>query len=201
MKGLEKIQNSLFVTGEIGYDFKAEDFIKMLYDDAEVHIYSGGGSLFDALAVYDFIKQSKLKINVFISGLAGSAATIIACASENVQIGANSFYFIHHAFMPYADVTEEAQVMLDECNKRIVDIYHAKTGLSRNEIKALLKDGDNGAFLTSAQAKELNFVNTIFKEQSIAAHKPYLLTTNQTQKTMNVEEISASIFNKVKELF
>jgi ATP-dependent Clp protease, protease subunit len=201
MKGLDKFQNSLFVTGEIGYDFRAEDFIKMLYDGAEIHIYSGGGSLFDALAVYDFIKQSKINVDVFISGLAGSAATVIACASNNVQIGANSFYFVHHAFIQ-GGISEDTQVMLDECNKRIVDIYQEKTKKPRNEIKALLKLGDEGAFLTSQQAYDFGFVNKIFKEQSIAAHKPYLLTNSITKnEIMNIQEITDSVFNKVKEYF
>ncbi len=90
------VNNSdLFVTGEIGHDFQAEYFIQQLNsfekgEEINVHIFSGGGSLFDALAIYDFVKLKGIKFNAYISGLSASAATVIGAAAENTYIGANS---------------------------------------------------------------------------------------------------------------
>ena len=64
--------SDLFVTGEIGYDFQAEYFMQQLNSFSKdevinVHIYSGGGSLFDALAVYDFVKLQLINIHTYMS--------------------------------------------------------------------------------------------------------------------------------------
>ena len=72
MDGIKAQGADLFVTGDIGFDFRAEDFIQQLNllkdGDVTVHIFSPGGSVFDALAVYDFIKGQGIDISVRISG-------------------------------------------------------------------------------------------------------------------------------------
>lgn len=211
MDGLIKNDLDLFVTGEIGYDFQAGDFIRELNflsqtdEEINVHIYSGGGSVFDALAVYDFVKLKGIKLNVYISGLAGSAATIISAAAgkENTYIGANSFYFIHNAFD--ANSNEQSDI-LDNINSRLVSIYQDLTGLSKPQVTKLLKAGDNGEFLTPKQAKDLGFVKNTFKEAQLAAsidwYKEVINKSNNNnmdKPTFNVEEFEASLTTKVLE--
>lgn len=208
----------LFVTGEIGYDFLAEDFIKQINslpkeETINVHIYSGGGSLFDALAIYDFIKLKGIKFDAYLSGLCGSAATVISASATNTYIGANSSFFVHRAYMPYGVDTEEQQASLDSINNRLISIYQNLTGLSKPAIKKILDKGDNGYFMSSNEAIELGFVQKTFKENQLAAnfnfHKEYS-NQNKIENIMNKPEFNADEFkngivtdviNSVKELF
>jgi ATP-dependent protease ClpP protease subunit len=164
--------NELFVTGEIGWDFSASIFMEELLQASKnegpinVHFYSGGGSLFEALAVYDFVKLKGIEFNAFGSGLVGSAATIIMAAAKNAHIGANSFYFAHSA-------RSENKELANKGTDRIVEIYKELTGLTRPQIRKVLAAGDNGHFMTADEAKNLNFINGTFKEAALAAHSEY----------------------------
>ena len=90
------------IHGYIGYDFTAGDLISYLSyfkDDINLilNIFSGGGSYVEAIAVYEYLISKGVEATANIYGLAGSAATIIACACQIVNITENSDYFIHRA--------------------------------------------------------------------------------------------------------
>lgn len=186
-------KTDLFVTGEIGFDFRAEDFIRELNllnqigeKDINVHIYSGGGLVFDAFAVYDFVKATGIKFNVYISGLAGSAATIIASAADKSYIGENSFYFIHNAYGGNDDK------VLEDINNKIANIYKKKTNSDIRTIRKLMKEE---TLMNAAQAKEFGFVDGIIKEEALAADvndfiNQYKLKYNQMEKKTFWERIS-----------
>ena len=170
-----KGKSELFVAGEIGYDFSAENFIKELNflnsmnEEIDVHIYSGGGSALDALAIYDFVKGKGIKFNAYISGLCGSAATIISAAANKTYIGANSFYFIHRAYIPNGSPNDEMTKTLESINERMLSIYKDLTGLSKPKLKNLLDAGDEGAFINPKDAINYGFVTAEFKEAQLAA--------------------------------
>lgn len=154
----------IYVLGVIGETFTAAEFISTVsyYKDysINIHIFSPGGLAFEALAVYDFIKGFGVKGTVYIYGLAGSAATIISSAFDNVMIGENSKFYIHNAY----GGTDKG---LADINDTITNIYKNKTGLRSDTIRNLMKAGDEGDFMNAKKAKELGFVNGIFKEDSI----------------------------------
>jgi ATP-dependent protease ClpP protease subunit len=154
----------IYVLGVIGETFSASEFIYQMnyFKDysINIHIFSPGGLAFEALAVYDFVKGQGIKGTVYIYGLAGSAATIISSAFDKVLIGENSKFFIHHAY-------GGSDKGLADVNETIVNIYKNKTGLRKDTIIKLMKAGDDGDFMNAAKAKELGFVNGIFKEDSI----------------------------------
>lgn len=188
-----KVQNNgssadVFITGVIGLDVRGDEVISQLSMLNELgvtinlHIFSEGGLVFDALAVYDFIKGKGIKVNAIGSGLVGSAATIIALAADKVSIGSNSFWFIHNAF------GGENQDSLDKINERIVSIYSGKTGLKKNKLVALMKEGDEGALLSAKEAKTLGFVDEVFTENAMAASYNGLAKLTEIKSLFNMEE-------------
>jgi len=199
----------LFVQGDIGSEFSAEFFIQQLNsipkgETINVHIFSGGGNPFAALAVYDFVKLKGIKFNAFVSGLVGSAATIIAAAAEKTEIGANSFFFIHRALRRDGEPNAQQQATLDSINERMINIYKDVTGLSKPQIKKLLDAGDKGLFLDATQAKDLGFVDDKFKEDQLAAsmefHKEYKSNINMNQIEEKLSEWKEEIFAKIETL-
>ena len=171
------------VSGYIGYDFSAASVITAIsnwYKDYHIklNIFSGGGSYLEALALYEYFKDVGVNSTAYIYGLAGSAATIIATACQEIHIGENSEYFIHRAQSVSGDATQKE---MDYANETIVSIYRKKTGLSAARIKSLLDKGDEGEIITAQEAKELGLVDNVFKTtskkvtnnkiESIAAYK------------------------------
>jgi ATP-dependent Clp protease protease subunit len=172
-------KSDLFVTGEIGWDFRAEDFIRELNflnqigeEEINVHIYSGGGLVFEAFAVYDFVRATGIKFNVYISGLAGSAATIIASAADKTYIGENSFYFIHNAFGGNDDK------VLEDINQKIANIYKRKTSADIRTIRKMMKEE---TLMNASEAKEYGFVDGVIKEQALAANVSEVINTYKSK--------------------
>lgn len=189
-------KSDLFVTGEIGWDFRAEDFIRELNflnqigeEEINVHIYSGGGLVFEAFAVYDFVRATGIKFNVYISGLAGSAATIIASAADKTYIGENSFYFIHNAFGGNDDK------VLEDINQKIANIYKKKTNGDIRNIRKMMREE---TLMNASEAKEFGFVDGITKEQVLAADVKDVINTYKS-KYNNMEK--KTFWERVTNLF
>lgn len=67
--------------------------------DLNVYVNSGGGSVFAGIAIYNMIKRhaAKANVKVYVDGLAGSIASILAFAgSEPPEIPSNAFLMIHN---------------------------------------------------------------------------------------------------------
>ena len=164
---------TISVTGEIGWDFDGGAMINYLrtwHDASEkliLDIFSFGGSAFHALAVYDFIKTNGYSVDVNVYGMCGSAATIFACAAEVVNMGENSFFFIHNAYDEASGKEDETTAKVTD---RIIQIYKAKTGLDIRTIRRLMNEGNEGAIMGAEEAKQWGFVDNIIKEKkSVAA--------------------------------
>ena len=62
-----------------------------------VIINSPGGNLFDGLAIFNMLKNHSQPVTVQIVGVAGSAASIIAMAGDDIQIAKAGMLFIHNS--------------------------------------------------------------------------------------------------------
>lgn len=60
-----------------------QDFLDQLEDVSKinVHINSGGGSVFGGIAIYNILKRYDAEITVYVEGLAASIASVIAMAA------------------------------------------------------------------------------------------------------------------------
>ena len=77
--------------GDIGIDISAKEFaaeLKALGDAKNIvlRINSFGGDVFDGLAIYSRLASSGANITVYIDGMAGSIASVIAMAGKEIHI-------------------------------------------------------------------------------------------------------------------
>lgn len=98
-----------------------------------VHINSPGGSVFEALAIYNALKQHDAEIKVVIDALAASAASFVAMAADEGQLimARNAVMMIHDASgvaMGDAAIMREMADLLDKHSDNIADIYAQRTG-------------------------------------------------------------------------
>lgn len=137
--------------------------------DVTVRINSEGGSIFQGLAIYNRLLNHPGKVRVKIDGFAASMASVIAMASDDVEIASNGFIMIHRpnggAEGDSDDLQSTANVlkMLEES---LVGAYTRKTKMSAERILAMLKAE---TYLTAEQALAFGFVDRITEPLRMAA--------------------------------
>jgi ATP-dependent protease ClpP protease subunit len=97
----------------------------------DLHINSGGGLVFDAIAIYSALKNHPAAVDVSIDGLAASAASFVAMAGDTVTIEKPAKIMIHDAaVLVYGNAADmhAAAVLLDELSDTIAAIYADRAG-------------------------------------------------------------------------
>lgn len=120
-----------------GWDLDAAEFVKSVNavdsTSIDVHINSPGGFVYDAVAMYEALREHPATVNVKIDGLAASAASFLAMAGDSIEIARPGRMMIHDAqVLAYgspADLREAADLG-DEISNDIAGIYAAHTAES-----------------------------------------------------------------------
>lgn len=128
-----------------------------------VKINSGGGDLYLGMAIYNTLKNHPAKIKVVIDGIAASAASIIACAGDTVQVHGGSVIMIHNALgqlFGYYNATDLAKVIngLKAADNAIAAVYAEKTGKDEGTLKGMMT---RETWLTGAEAVENGFADEL----------------------------------------
>lgn len=136
--------------------------------DVTVNINSPGGDMFEGLAIYNLLREYKGKVTVKVLGLAASAASVIAMAGDEVQIGRGAFLMIHNCWV-YAmgNRHDLAQIAADmePFDKAMGDIYSARSGLSMEDISAMM---DGETYIGGSDAVEKGFADRLLSADEIA---------------------------------
>lgn len=176
MKFWNKAENSndIYIYGEIASerwgdaDTTAKSFVEDLKKcknkDINLHINSSGGDVFNAVAIYNSLKNYKGKVTVWIDGLAASAATIITCAGDEVKMASNAQLMIHKpsvGLMGYYSSTEieKVQNALTAVEGTILETY--KSRLPKKNHAQVAEMMLSESWINAAGAKEMGFVDEI----------------------------------------
>ena len=160
---------------EIGaYGVSAKSFLDelgALPDDGPLtlRLNSPGGSVFDAVAIYNALKRHAGPVTVWIDGIAASAASYIAMAGDEVVMPENAFLMIHDPSGFVMGTAEDMRAMaeaLDKIKGSLVAGYVAKSGGAEDDIAALMA---KETWLDAAEAVELGFADRLAEPVRIAA--------------------------------
>lgn len=110
---------------------EALDAIEDDVDLIELRINSGGGAVWDGLAILNTLRSHDAPVLAVVDGIAASAASFIAVACDELVMMPNSKLMIHDALGiclgQAADMREYAQ-FLDDTSDNIAEIYATKAG-------------------------------------------------------------------------
>jgi ATP-dependent Clp protease protease subunit len=127
-----------------------------------LNINSPGGDVFDGIAIYNDLLAHKASVVVRVTGLAASAASIIAMAGDEVHIAENAFFMIHNAWsVAVGDsraMTKRAN-LLKKIDAELVETYAARTGGDTDEIRTQM---DDETWLNADEAVEQGFADSTF---------------------------------------
>jgi len=132
-------------------------------------INSPGGSVFDALAMYNALRQHPAQVEVTVMGVAASAASLVAMSGDRIVMPENAFMMIHNplnfAFGNASDLREMADV-LDKIGASLVATYAARTGQPEDMVRELL---DAETWLNAEDAIALGFADEMQPALKVAA--------------------------------
>lgn len=130
-------------------------------DDIVVDIASNGGDVFVASEIYSMLKNNSSNVKVNVTGLAASAASVIAMAGDTVSIAPTAQIMIHKAWTRVDgnadDLNHEAGV-LSGIDESIASAYELKTGMKQSDILQMMS---NETWLTAQDAVDKGFADEI----------------------------------------
>lgn len=155
------------------YNFKADLEALGNVPLINVRINSNGGAVFTSFAIMNLLKQNSAMIHVYIDGIAASGASIIAMAGDVIYMANGSVIMIHEASSSTwgtADDMVKVVDLLKTINAELINIYHEKTKIDKNELEAMLK---KETWLNSEEAIEKGFADEIVDEQNMSVSLSY----------------------------
>lgn len=126
-----------------------------------LNINSPGGDTIAASQIYTMLMDYPHDVTVKITGIAASAASVIAMAGTKVTMSPTAMMMIHNPFTIAMGDSEEmrrASQLLDEVKESIINAYEIKTSLSRTRLSHMMNDE---TWMNAVKAKELGFCDEI----------------------------------------
>lgn len=136
--------------------------------DVTVNINSPGGDMFEGLAIYNLLREYDGKVTVKVLGLAASAASIIAMAGDDVQIGRGAFLMIHNCWvyaMGNRHDFEQIAADMAPFDRAMNDIYGVRTGLDTATIDAMM---NAETYIGGSDAVDKGFADRLLSADEIS---------------------------------
>lgn len=144
--------------------------------DVVVHINSPGGSVIEALAIYNNIRTHPQDVEVRIEGGALSAASFIALAGNRTLIEPAALMMLHDAW----DLTagnaadhRKAADLLDQASDTMADIYARKAGGTAGEWRDVLKAE---RWYKAQEALDAGLVDEVLSDETAGAQAKWVAT-------------------------
>ena len=186
----------------LNYLSEIEDYKKL-----DIYINSGGGSVFAGLGIYNILKRHKGRKTVYVDGLAGSIASIIAMVGDEIIVPSNSFIMIHKPLCGVCGNANDMREMadtLDRIEEGLINTY--KTKLKDNvDIETIKAMVNAETWLTGEEASKYFNITVTEANKMIAKVDTNLLNSyknvpeNLKTKDINMAE-DLAIKNKEIEI-
>jgi ATP-dependent protease ClpP protease subunit len=130
-----------------------------------LHINSGGGEVFPALAAVDYIAMMTVPVYSIVEGLCASAASLLSLACRKRYILRHGFMLIHQVrggwWGTYAELQDELK-LADMLMKKLTIFYKATTKLDHHQIEEALR---RDSWFDAEQAVAAGLADEIYRKQ------------------------------------
>lgn len=169
------MNNEIYLIGEVGWELNLETVVEKVNESDKtkplnVHIHSPGGSVYDGLAIYNYLKGLDQEVHTISAGLVASIASIIFLAGkkETRKINKTDSFLIHlPAGMAFGGA-EEVEKTAEELRKiegQLGDIYEKETDITKERAQELMKMDE---MMDVDELKEMGFVAEIIEFKAVA---------------------------------
>lgn len=169
--------NSISVFDVIGQDYWGEGVTAkriagalraMNGADITVNINSPGGDMFEGLAIYNLLREYEGRVTVKVLGIAASAASVIAMAGDNIQIGRGAFLMIHNCWVVSMGNRHDFAALadyLEPFDNSMADIYAARSGMDENSIHKLM---DAESYIGGSDAVDKGLADSLLSADAVS---------------------------------
>lgn len=152
------------IGGSLGVDSQTfvEELQDITTDNIHVRINSPGGSVFDAVAIYNALVKHPANVTTYVDALAASAASIIAMAGDTCVMMVGSQMMIHAAMgveIGNAAAMREMAAFLDKQTENIATIYAAKAG---GDVDEWLKLMHAETWMFAQEAVDMKLADSVY---------------------------------------
>ena len=116
------------------------DQVKSVSGPIRVRINSGGGDVFEGLALYNFL-ASRGNVETIVDGLAASAASLPFLAGSKRTMPKSAYLMIHNPWSGAVGDADEMRKMadtLDRIGSGLASIYSRVTGIAMDAVQSLM---------------------------------------------------------------
>jgi len=138
--------------------------------DVTVWINSPGGDVFAGAEIYTALREHAGKVTVKVTGIAASAASVIAMAGDEVLMSPVAYMMIHDPWtfaLGNAKEMEHWATVLREIGEGLIIAYTAKTGKTRDEIVEMLAAE---TYMSAQRCVDEGFADGLLFEAPVQAH-------------------------------
>lgn len=157
-----------------------------------VDINSGGGLAYDGVAIYNALAAHDAAVNIDITGLAASAASIIAMAGTRVRIAENAQFMLHRAWaiaIGNKTVMMDAGKWLDKLDDQLAATYAARTGRKAETMLKMMDGETDGTWFTGKEAVDEGFADEVI---------PLKKKSKDSTASASVEQFKAEAQNRAR---
>lgn len=175
-------------------------------EEIELVIDSLGGSLTAGIAIYRALKNHRGSVTAKVEGYAASAASIVMCAADQIEVYNSSLIMIHGVQVVGEQISaaniQKLAGDIESLDSAIADIYVNRTG---NNVETIRDWMNPEKWMSGADAVKLGFADSIRPEQRKAPAmenkarlqaKANPLTKEEMENFMkNIEDIGKELAN------
>jgi len=145
----------------------ADEFKKVDVAGKEVHlrINSPGGEIYDGIAIFNTIQQSKANVSIYIDGIAASMASVIALAGKRLYMSRLSRFMTHKATGGVSGDAEDMKnyaSQLEQLETIMATIYAQKTGLTIEQAKEKYLKKGLDRWISAQEALDEKIIDGIY---------------------------------------
>jgi ATP-dependent protease ClpP protease subunit len=160
-----------------------------------VRINSGGGDVFEGVAIHTLLSRHPATVTAYIDGHAASAASFIAMAGDRIVSARNAMMMIHDGMtFTYGGpkTHQRATDLLHKVSDNIADMYAMRTGGTAEEWRAKMSENDeDGTWYTGTEALEAGLVDELV-ESALPKVEDDVIEQKYADRFYSFEERQAS---------
>lgn len=204
-----KIKGDIISWNSSIYEFNHK--MKSIKEDEDItlEINSYGGDVFMGIDIMNTLRAHEGNVTVIVTGIAASAASVIAMGADVVKMYSNTQMMVHNAWTIVAGNAKQLRKRaddLDSLGESVLACYTHR--VDEETVKKLL---DEETYMTATKAKEYGFIDEILEskaeevESEIFSNKAQEFnatisaTDDLESKVVNLEEAVLQLQNELIE--
>lgn len=154
-----KIKGDIISWNSSIYDFNHKMRSIKEDEDITLEINSYGGDVFLGIDIMNTLRGHKGTVTVIVTGIAASAASIIAMGADVIKMYSNTQLMIHNAWTFAAGNEKELRKVADDLKSIGESVLASYTHrVDEDTVKKLL---DEETYMSASKAKEYGFIDSI----------------------------------------